>query len=570
LAAPVQLSLHVVAAAPVVGSGTMTSLSLTGATTGDSNSAPYVDYTTDTAYVGSNNGRLYKVTNVFCQTIASPAANSTCATAPPALDLTWGATGVLVATGSTTGLTSPVVDTYLATPLVFVGGSSGNGSSTKGTVFARIAATGAAAGTPTISVGRAASASGGVVDPPVIDVTNHELYVATGCDATNTSAVAVQNTYTSAGFGTSVTANIGQNTNTIVCPTTNMHAPTPDDAYITAIHDGTTTFAGNMIFCGVVQATGANYQAMLYKFPVTNGTMSGVASATSGSGLGDGFGVTAADAECSSITDVFNSNFASPQERIYMGIGGTLDGHLRSFDAAFATPAASTPQTFTAPWTALNSVITLNITNPAVAPGSYVTVAGTSGNGTGTDCNTNANGTFEVLTRTATQITFNKPAVTTSPCTGSAAGTATGDSTIQSVSIVDVTAPLVARATSGIIIDNVAATGSFPETSNIYFTQLGPGNIAGGSCPAATATISTATRGGGTATINTTAAHGLAVGDTVTIAGVSVNAYNGVFAVTSVTPPTTFTYALGGTTSGVGGSVFTQTCFYKLSQAGLQ
>ncbi|MGB9107017.1 MAG: hypothetical protein WCC59_19835, partial [Terriglobales bacterium] len=450
--------------------------------------------------------------------------------------------------------------------------SSGSGSSTKGTVFARIAATGAAAGIPTISVGRALSANGGIVDPPVIDVTNHELYVATGCDGTNTSALAVQNPYTSAGFGPSVTANIGQNTSVPVCPTTNMHAPTPDDAYITAIQDGNTTFTGNMIFCGVVQAPGTNYQAMLYKFPVTNGTMSGVASATSGNGLGDGFGVTAADAECSSITDVFNSNFASPQERIYMGIGRTKDGHLRSFDAAFTTPDASVAQTFTAPWTALNSVITLNIADPAVAPGNYVTVTGATTGGGVPLCNANANGTFEVLTRTPTQITYIKPTVTTSPCTGSpsAAGNATGDSTIQSVSIVDVAEPLRAQATSGIIIDNVAATGSFPEASNIYFTQLGPGNIAGGSCPAATATISTATRGGGTATINTTAAHGLAVGDTVTIAGVSIAAFNGVFSVTSVTPPTTFTYALGGTTSGVGGSVFTKTCFYKLSQSGLQ
>ncbi len=138
LAAPVAPT--VVAVAPAVGSGNMTSLTLTSAVN-DTNSSPYVDYTTDTAYVGSDNGRLYKVTNVFCQTIASPAANSTCGAAPgaqPTLDATWGATGVSVA--ATTALTSPVVDTYLATPLVFVGASSGT---SRGSVFAQIAATGA-------------------------------------------------------------------------------------------------------------------------------------------------------------------------------------------------------------------------------------------------------------------------------------------------------------------------------------------------------------------------------------------------------------------------------------------
>jgi hypothetical protein len=146
----------------------------------------------------------------------------------------------------------------------------------------------------------------------------------------------------------------------------------------------------------------------------------------------------------------------------------------------------------------------------------------------------------------------------------------TSDSTIAGISLVDITEPMVAQATSGIIIDNVKATGTFAEASNIYFTQLAAGNIAGGSCPA-TASISNAARDGvGTATITTTAAHGLAVGDTVTIAGVNIAAYNGVFAVTAVVDATTFQYALGGAGPGAGGSVFAKACFYKLSQEGLQ
>ena len=200
----------------------------------------------------------------------------------------------------------------------------------------------------------------------MIDVTNHELYATAGCDTTNNHAVAVQNPYTSTGFGTSVTATIGNNTfsGPAHCPTTNMHAGTPDDAYITAIQNSTTTFSGNMIFCGTVQASNPSWKAVLYKFPVTDGVMSTTAAARSGAALTNGMGA-AADAECSSMTDVFNSNFASQKERIYMGMGGTTDGHLRSFDATFTTPAASAAQTFTAAWTALSGVITFTSPIPS-------------------------------------------------------------------------------------------------------------------------------------------------------------------------------------------------------------
>jgi hypothetical protein len=566
LDAPVDLSAagRVVASAPAVGSGTMTSLTLTGAVN-DTNSAPYVDYNTDTAYVGSDNGLLFKVKNVFCQTIASPAANSTCATAQPSLDGSWGTNPVTVA--ATTALTSPVVDTYLPTPLVFVGAVSGT---SRGSVFARIAATGAGPATAQISPGRTASGNGGVVDPPVIDVTNHKLYATAGCATTNNMAVAVQNPYTSTGFGTSVTANIGRNTFNNSCPATNMHAGTPDDAYITTIHNGTAG-SGNMIFCGTVQASSPGvWKTVLYKFPVAAGVMSTTAAATSGAALTNGMGANA-NAECSAVTDLFNSNFASQKERIYMGLGGASDGHLRSFDATFTTPAASVAQNITA-WSALVSVITLNfVAAPAVAPGNYVTVAGTSTIGGVPVCNANTQGTFEVLTRTATQITFNNPAVTNSPCNGAnGAGTAIGDSTIQSLSIVDATAPFVNRATSGIIIDNVAATGSFAEASNIYFTQLGPGNIAGGSCPA-TATIVNITRVTTTETVNTAAAHGLTTGDTVTIAGNATAGFNGVWIVASTPTTTSFTFTGPGVgATGAGGSVFAKACIYKLSQSGLQ
>ena len=80
-----------------------------------------------------------------------------------------------------------------------------------------------------------------------------------------------------------------------------------------------------------------------------------------------------------------------------------------------------------------------------------------------------------------------------------------------------------------------------------------------------------ATESGSTVTIKTTAAHGLAVNQTVLIAGVGVAGYNGIYTVTSVPNATTFTYsnlttglaASGGGTASVVptvnlGSIFTQ------------
>ena len=59
--------------------------------------------------------------------------------------------------------------------------------------------------------------------------------------------------------------------------------------------------------------------------------------------------------------------------------------------------------------------------------------------------------------------------------------------------------------------------------------------------------VTSLTRGGGTATAVTAFPHWLQVGDQVTIAGVTnVGSFNGTFTVTSVPDPTTFTYALGG------------------------
>lgn len=100
-------------------------------------------------------------------------------------------------------------------------------------------------------------------------------------------------------------------------------------------------------------------------------------------------------------------------------------------------------------------------------------------------------------------------------------------------------------------------------TLNSPYTPVNPVSIA----------TSGATETGTTVTITTNTAHGLFVGQTVTIAGVGLAGYNGTFPVTATPSPTTFTYtaAQGLTSSGggtsLGGQIPTGTVVY-LAQTG--
>lgn len=148
------------------GSGTATDLALGSSTTGtDTLSSPFVDYTRDLAYVGNDNGILYRIKNVFCTT-------ASCGNAAPSLDTSWGGSGaVAVVCGAK--LTGPVMD--FVTLNVFVGCANGR-------VYG-FTSTGAPLATASIAVGNG-SATGGVVDPPLVDGLNGFVYAASGTGAT--------------------------------------------------------------------------------------------------------------------------------------------------------------------------------------------------------------------------------------------------------------------------------------------------------------------------------------------------------------------------------------------------
>lgn len=146
------------AARPGVGN-TATMTNLTFAAVLDRYSSPWVDYDTDTAYVGAENGNIYKITGVFKGT-------PTLAGAP------WPVT-----ISPNTRVTSPVLDSVLG--LLMVG-------SQDAAFYSINTTTGAVKSLVVGSNGL----NPGILAPPIVDVTNGTSFVVSANDGT--SGVLVQ------------------------------------------------------------------------------------------------------------------------------------------------------------------------------------------------------------------------------------------------------------------------------------------------------------------------------------------------------------------------------------------
>jgi hypothetical protein len=148
-------------ATPGVGNtATMTSLTFAAAAT-DTRSSPWIDYGQDVAYVGSNNGRLYKITGVFNGT-------PTLAGAP------W---PVLV--NANRVLTAPVLDQV--TRNLFLGDSLGILWSVNADAPATIRS---------LNVGLPGANNSAILDAPIVDADNGTVFAVSSNDGT--SAVVVQ------------------------------------------------------------------------------------------------------------------------------------------------------------------------------------------------------------------------------------------------------------------------------------------------------------------------------------------------------------------------------------------
>jgi hypothetical protein len=234
---PVLINSGFDATAPAAGSGTVTDLSFGAAS--DTLSSPFVDFNKDAAYVGNDAGVLFRFKNVFC-TIACTVG----VTAAPSLDAGWNGTGS-VALGTCVGkVTGAVVDSK--TGNVFAGCSDGK--------LYGFTSTGAAITGSPLTVGDG-TATGGIVDPPMIDAVSGFVYVVSGSNGAG-SSVLVQASTASFTAPAPVVATLG------VGASHPLHAPAFNNAYFNGaianalIYDWAVNAANEVALYGVTFGAG--------------------------------------------------------------------------------------------------------------------------------------------------------------------------------------------------------------------------------------------------------------------------------------------------------------------------
>ncbi len=308
--------------------GCMTTLTIESTAT-NTNSSPWVDYSNDTAYVGADNGLLYKITPVFGG--AAPALVSS------------GGWPVTVSTQTNKVLTDPIVDTRSGR--IFLGDGYGylyavSLASPGGTYAARL------------TVGWVGNGAGtGIIDGPIVvnDPANpatNQVFAFTGCSQVVGIGGAVSqvaaNFTSSTTLTTSNTVDLGSGSGNGDCTGGNVHSGTFDNAFWL---NGTTT--GHMIACGFVSGTAGTplkpSNPKMYFFPFASNVITSTGSST--------FVVdnTKGD-ECSPLTEFYNGT----TDRMFYGVGSASDGFLQSstITSSLTTPvcaAVATPSCVKAP-----------------------------------------------------------------------------------------------------------------------------------------------------------------------------------------------------------------------------
>jgi hypothetical protein len=276
-------------------------------------SSPWIDYNTDTAYVGTDNGRLYKISPVFGG--GAPAVVN---------DTNWPVT--VVTSGSSLVLTGAVVDPGAGR--IFVG--DGNGYLYAISLTNPLKATAAR-----VTIGWVGHGAGtGIVDPPIVvnDSANpavDQVFAFTGCSNIVGIGGAVNQipaNFTSASTFTSV--DLGSSDGLGSCTTGNVHGGTFDNQFWI---NGTT--GGHMIACGFVPGTRSRplvpSNPRMYMFPFNAShalTSTGVKTWTINNTRGD---------ECSPLTEFFDGT----TDRMFFGVGSTADGFVESSNITAGFPA---------------------------------------------------------------------------------------------------------------------------------------------------------------------------------------------------------------------------------------
>jgi hypothetical protein len=283
--------------------GCMTTLIVVNSAS-DSNSSPWVDYNSDTAYVGADNGKLYKITPVFNGGAPALVSNAD-----------W---PVTVSQTPNSVLTDPIYDPFASR--LYMGDGYGYlyavSSTAPGGTFAAQQ-----------TIGWVGHGSGtGVVDPPIVinDPANSatdQVFAFTGCSSVIGIGGAV--TQLPANFSTGVpttanTVDLGSASGIGDCTTDNLHAGTFDNAFFV---NGSKT--GHLITCGFVSGTAnaplSPSNPQMYFFPFVSNviTSTGATKFVINNTLGD---------ECSELTEFYNGTI----DRLFFGVGGTSDGFIES------------------------------------------------------------------------------------------------------------------------------------------------------------------------------------------------------------------------------------------------
>jgi hypothetical protein len=283
--------------------------------------SPWIDYGTDIAYVGTGDGKLYKISPVFAGGAPVVAA-----------DANWPVTVITPGPKVTTVLSAPVVDDGAGR--IFVGDVNGylyaiNLTNPVKTVAA------------TLGIGWVASiqAGTGVVDTPFALTDNanpavDQIFAFTGCSSVpgiGGAITQVPATFTSStAVTTSNTVDLGSSDGQGNCTGNNIYSGNFDNEFWM---NGTTN--GHIIACGFVSGGGAPSNAKMYMFPFTAGQITSTATAswTINNFKGE---------ECSPLTEFFDGT----TDRLFFGVGGVVapaHGYIKSSTITAAAPFLSTP-----------------------------------------------------------------------------------------------------------------------------------------------------------------------------------------------------------------------------------
>ena len=266
-----------IAAAAAPG-GAMTSLVY--AATLDTRSSPWIDYNTDTAYVGSDDGKLYKILNVFNGT-------PTLAGAPWPVTL-----------AANVRVSSPVLDKNLG--LVMVGNQSG-------TFFSVDATTGVV---KSLVVGRSGGTNPGILAAPVVDVTGGTSFAVSANDGTSGVLVEVN----SATMTLLAKGRIGQASHSGTA--ISLFQPAFDDAYF---NDPAT---GTVRLCGTGAADNTPWQYAFGGFTQQSGKFVMNTTPTFSAQL-----LPSTTARCTGWTEFFNANIgAGGSDLFFFGLTADCTG----------------------------------------------------------------------------------------------------------------------------------------------------------------------------------------------------------------------------------------------------